>query len=115
RFEFIHRAEAALRLAAQADSWSVHGYVGLIYMQSQALIESDPALWDMLYERLREAPSTADEANVLKVLAECYFSGKCKLEKNRLTHAYTLYLQRSVKASARLNAERMLLNLQRSE
>lgn len=112
RSELIREAEKAMRLATQADSWSVHGYVGLIYMQSQALIESDAALWDPLYKRLAGAPPTADEANVLKVLTDCYLAGRCKLDKDRLEHAYTLYLQRKVKASARSNAEQMLLRLQ---
>lgn len=112
RQDYLKLAEAAYRTAHAANSHNLHGTIGLLYMQGQHLLAQEEGFWPQLYLRLQTAPMSADGANLLQVLNDCYLERRCNFAKDKLQRAYELYLSRPVKDAAKYNAQQALLRLQ---
>jgi len=109
--DYIKLAEQSFSRAENAERQTIHGYIGRIYLFSQGYGVRDDAVWQALYQRLEHQPPTADIANLLGLLTNCFLNQLCLLEPERLAIAYNIYLQRPIKRTARMNAEQDLARL----
>ncbi len=103
----VDKSRAAFQSAMQANSQSIHGLVGLLYLSGKGKISARPEYWSLLHQRLENSTISADTGTVLGVLASCQLRQICKLPHAELLKAYDLYLGRDINNSARTNAERM--------
>lgn len=105
RTQLLVKAKQAFGNVAQANDYNIHGFIGLLYMQTQGLSSADEKNWQELYQRLQHAPLSADVVNLLSLLSVCYAKNQCDFPREKLERAYEILLSRAINPSVFHNAE----------